>query len=388
VRAAAPAGTRPSSLRARCPTSAAVGGAVDDDRRPLYRAAMVIVSPPPPPHVLARWRDLADREARPLVGGLINQTFVVEGASGRVVVQKLHKVFAGTVNADIDAITAHLAGKGLTTPRIVRADDGALWVEDGADVWRALSFVPGRSVDKVDAPARAGEAGALVGRFHLALADLRHDFAFSRGNVHDTKKHLATLETAVSTHKLHRLYAEVVPVAERLLARARALPDLSTLPMPMRTCHGDLKISNVLFDERGAAVCLVDLDTLAPMLWAHEMGDALRSWCNPAGEDVADATFDLDVFAAAVQGYAKTARAFVTVDEARALVAGVQTICLELSARFLADALNEAYFGWDPRRFPGRGEHNLLRARGQLSLALDVEKKGADAERVVARALG
>lgn len=346
---------------------------------------MVIVSPPPPAHVLARWSALADREARPLVGGLINQTFVVDGARGRVVVQKLHKVFAGAVNADIDAITAHLAAKGMTTPRIVRTDDEALWVEDGADVWRALSFVPGRSVDKVDAPARAAEAGALVGRFHLALADLDHTYAFSRGNVHDTPRHLATLEHAVATHRLHRLYDDVVPIAERILSRARALPDLSTLPK--RNCHGDLKISNVLFDERGAAVCLVDLDTLARMIWPHEMGDALRSWCNPAGEDVPDAGFDLDTFTAAIEGYARTARGFPTADEAGTLVAGLQAICLELSARFLADALNEAYFGWDPRRFPGRGEHNLLRARGQLSLALDVDKKAADAERVVARAL-
>lgn len=344
-------------------------------------------SMPPPPHVLARWTALSGREARPLVGGLINQTFVVDGATGRVVVQKLHKVFAGSVNVDIDAITGHLQRKGLVTPRLVRADDGALWVEDGADVWRVLTYVSGKSVDRVTSPRQAEEGAALVGRFHVALADLDHAYSFSRGNVHDTPRHLGVLEDAVRTHKLHRLYDEVAPVAERLLARARALPDFSSLPK--RHCHGDLKISNLLFDDAGRAVCLVDLDTLALMLWPHEMGDALRSWCNPAGEDVAEARFDLEVFAAAVQGYAKEAKSFVSGDEAGALVAGVATICLELSARFLADALNESYFGWDPRRFPGRGEHNLLRAKGQLSLAEDLTttSKSAEAERIVARAL-
>ena len=51
-----------------------------------------------------------------------------------------------------------------------------------------------------------------------------------------------------------------------------------------------------------------------------------------------------------------------------ALVTGFAQIALELTARFLADALNERYFGWDATRFATRGEHNLLRARGQWAL--------------------
>ena len=31
------------------------------------------------------------------------------------------------------------------------------------------------------------------------------------------------------------------------------------------------------------AVCVVDLDTLAPMSLHHELGDAWRSWCNLGG---------------------------------------------------------------------------------------------------------
>jgi hypothetical protein len=43
-------------------------------------------------------------------------------------------------------------------------------------------------------------------------------------------------------------------------------------------------------------------------------------------------------------------------------------VSLELAAPFAEDALRESYFGWDATRFPGRGEHNLHRARGQWSL--------------------
>ena len=58
----------------------------------------------------------------------------------------------------------------------------------------------------------------------------------------------------------------------------------------------------------------------------------------------------------------------VTDAEWAALVPGAERIALELSCRFALDALDESYFGWNPR-FGGRGEHNLLRARGQAALA-------------------
>jgi hypothetical protein len=101
---------------------------------------------------------------------------------------------------------------------------------------------------------------------------------------------------------------------------------------------------------------------------ALELGDAMRSWCNPAGEDAPSTEVNRAVFQALVEGYASVAREQVTAEERDALVAGFAQISLELTARFLADALNERYFGWNPARFGTRGEHNLVRARGQWAL--------------------
>ena len=74
--------------------------------------------------------------------------------------------------------------------------------------------------------------------------------------------------------------------------------------------------------------------------------------------------------------------------EARALVGGLGTICLELSARFLADALNESYFGFDATRFATRGDHNLVRGRGQLALFASVEAHWGTLEGAARAALG
>ena len=98
-----------------------------------------------------------------------------------------------------------------------------------------------------------------------------------------------------------------------------------------------------------------------------ELGDAWRSWCNRAGEDEPDARLDLELFAASVRGYLAARPLDAATREA--LAGALERIALELASRFARDALQESYFGWSAAVAATRGEHNLLRARGQLSLA-------------------
>lgn len=343
------------------------------------------MSPPVPPDVLSRWRALAGRPCRPFGNGLINDTFLVEGADGKAVLQRLHPVFGGVVNEDIDAVTTHLAARGLATPHLLRTDDRALWAVDADGLpWRAQSFVEGTSLDRVTDPAVASDAAGLLARFHRAVSDLDWSYRHVRPNIHDTPRHLEALRQAVENHPSHRLYEEVVAIAGPMLERARHLRGFNELPL--RHVHGDPKISNVLFDAGGKALCLVDLDTVGLMAWPLELGDALRSWCNPAGEDADGNALDLALFRATVDGYAAVGKDFVTPAEVSRLVDGLATICLELSARFLADALNEKYFGWDSSRHATRGDHNLLRARGQWSLYRSVESRRPQLEAIVQEA--
>ncbi|MDO9015521.1 MAG: phosphotransferase [Deltaproteobacteria bacterium] len=344
----------------------------------------------PPAEVLARYAGFEAAAARPYGRGLINDTFLLEAPSGRCVLQRLHPVFGAAVHHDIEAVTAHLARKGMVTPRLIPTRDGALWVErptpERTEVWRAQTFLPDLvTYDRLARDDHAAAAGALVGRFHSALRDLDHEYRFVRAGVHDTHGHLATLAAAVEASPGHRLYEEVAPLAEMILAAGRSLPDLTGLPR--RHSHGDLKLSNLLFDARREGVCLVDLDTVGRMNLAFELGDALRSWCNPSGEDATDCAISAERVGLAVAGYASAARDLVDPAEAESLVDGLATICVELAARFAADALLERYFGWDPSRHPSRGAHNLVRARGQWSLARSVLADRAGLQARVAAAM-
>ena len=89
------------------------------------------------------------------------------------------------------------------------------------------------------------------------------------------------------------------------------------------------------------------------------------------GED-GRARFDLEIFAASLEGYVDALAVPLRDEERAALLHGVEWICLELAARFAADALNESYFGWDRQRYARAGDHNLARARGQRELAREV----------------
>ena len=340
----------------------------------------------PPKRVLAAF-ELEPESLVRATSGLMNPTWYAQSRHGAaLVLQRVNPVFSAEVNVDIAAVTEHLAGKGLLTPRLVPTTAGALWIEhDG--VWRALTRIDGVCRDALETPAQARAAGCLLAEFHRAVRDLEHRFRNRRLGVHDTPRHLRRLRDALGEHRAHRHFDVIEPLAERVLEAAEALPPLP--PGPDRIVHGDPKISNLLFaHDSDRALCLIDLDTLAHMPVALELGDALRSWCNPATEDAASAQFVRPFFDAAIEGYAEAAQGLLTPEEWRAIPRGALTITVELAARFCADALHESYFGWNRARYDSASAHNQARVHGQLKLAAGIRAELAALEDKTAAAFG
>ena len=328
----------------------------------------------------------------------INLTYIVTGRSqpraAPLVLQRLHPVFGANVHLDIEAVTRHLVARGLTTPRLVPTESGALWTRDESEpvahVWRALTYVDGVTVHSTRDPAWLESAAALLGSFHSALADLPHVFVHERP-LHDTQRHLTNLKAALASPKAAG-DPEARELCERVLRHAETVR-VDFKALPKRLIHGDPKLSNVMFerDGDGRALCMIDLDTVGRGYLAYELGDALRSWCNPGGEDQATASVDPAAFAAVVRGYARSCPADVTEAELASAIDGLETVSVELASRFAADAIQDSYWGWDPQRFGSRREHNLLRAKGQLSLSESLEPNRAalsSALREAACALG
>lgn len=315
--------------------------------------------------------------------GLINRTYRVQATSQeRFVLQRVNPIFPPEINRDIDLVTRRLAEKGLLTPSIVPTRQGALWVELEQSVWRLLTYIEGVSHDALGGAKQAGEAGALLARFHRAVAGLDHDFANRRLGIHDTAQHLRFLEETLAKKTDHPRHQGVAKLGRDILETARSLPELPRLPD--RIVHGDPKINNIVFDSgTDKALCLIDLDTMARMPLPLEFGDAFRSWCNASGEDGRKGEFSTDLFAPAVEGYASEARGWVTAQEWSAIVPATEIILIELASRFCADALNECYFAWDAEHFASHSEHNIVRATSQLAVARSLAGQRQQLEKIV-----
>ncbi|HEY5666122.1 MAG TPA: phosphotransferase [Gammaproteobacteria bacterium] len=334
----------------------------------------------PPPTVIESFSLEPDSIDR-LAVGLINETYAADRTDGSAcILQRVSSIFPPEINDDIEAVTEHLSAKGLPTPQLVATTAGHNRLEAGGDIWRLLTRIEGETVEALGDADAAREAGRVVGAFHQALADFERELRCRRPPVHDISRHIGALRLALAEHARHSAHGAVEELADGIFALAEKLEPLPE--SPLRTVHGDPKISNVIFNA-GRGICLVDLDTIARLPAAIELGDAMRSWCNPAGEDSPDARFVLESFRAALEGYRDTAPRLLTEAEWRAVPNATLGITVELAARFAADALNESYFSWDPDRFGGASEHNLTRASSQLKLARDIAQRLADLHQII-----
>jgi hypothetical protein len=133
----------------------------------------------------------------------------------------------------------------------------------------------------------------------------------------------------------------------------------------------------------GKGTCIVDLDTVKPGLIHYDIGDAVRSGCNPAGEETTDLSevfLDLGLFEALVRGYLTEAKGFLTEKDKHYLFDSIRLITFELGLRFFADYLaGDVYFktNYDVQ--------NLNRARVQFALCESIEAREGKMRRILDR---
>ncbi|MEB3205205.1 MAG: aminoglycoside phosphotransferase family protein [Candidatus Sericytochromatia bacterium] len=321
--------------------------------------------------------------------GNINRTYLVEPeAAPAFLLQSLNtRVFRAPelVSANIRAVLGHL-GQRLASgmpagvsrwelPHVLPTGDGVDHVrgEDGA-WWRAQRFIPGTmTVDLVKDAAVAREVGRGLGAFHALVADLPvGDLADTLPGFHVTPGYLARFDAVVAEAPDGADDPDVrrcLAIVEANRAWAGMLEDaLAAGRLAPRTIHGDPKVNNILLDSRtGEAVAMIDLDTVKPGLLHYDLGDCLRSSCNPAGEEPEDldaVAFDLDLARAVLEGYMAAAGTVLGPDDLELIPGSARLLPFELGLRFLTDHLEgDTYF-----RVGHRGQ-NLRRAMVQFRLA-------------------
>lgn len=301
-----------------------------------------------------------------ITDGSINDTYeITTSENTRFILQRMGTLFSPSVMDNLAAVTPYMRAAEVVVPEGLPTLDGNAHISDAGGCWyRALSYIPGKTIHNGITVVGARSAGKLVGRFHSALVSCDTPLTEAIRHFHDTKHYLARMNDVAAQNTDQKKRETLMPLVNEINRRNGLLQtDVSVLPQ--RIIHADLKISNVRFDESGEeAIALIDMDTIMYGSVVTEMGDALRSWCGTAGEDSKEQVFDEAICRAALEGYMKTATA-ITQEEIEAIPDGIGLLTLELASRFVADAFEESYFA-PSSRYESLYIQNKTRAENQL----------------------
>lgn len=326
----------------------------------------------------------------PFGSGHINDTYRVVCPDGAYILQRIN----GFVFHHPDAImenmlgvtrflAAKLAAQGGDPARgtltVLKTADGAdYYVDSSGQYWRATLHIPDTTAfETADSDEMLMKSGAAFGAFQRMLADYPADTLHETiPHFHDTPARYRQLAEAAlrdEAGRLREVTAELRFVNDRKADCAVLMDLLEKDRLPLRATHNDTKMSNILFDSRtGAAVCVIDLDTVMPGSLLYDFGDAIRVGCSTAEEDEKDLSkvnFDRENFVAFTRGFMRGLGDNLTVNEEKLLPTGAILMTFECGMRFLTDYLEgDVYF---KTAYP---EHNLVRCRTQFKLVEEMEK--------------
>lgn len=312
--------------------------------------------------------------------GNINTTYLVTTSRQPFVLQRINRqVFPKPIDVveNFAVVARHLEEKQclLKMPyhfaHLLPTTSGNAWFEDDAgEIWRAQSYLTGRSLSTIRQTGQANEIGRALGCFHVLISDLAveqlHD---PLPGFHILPGYLAQFDSLASSFQgpgsadldqcftIVDHYRQMTPLLQLACEQGH---------LHCRVIHGDPKVDNFLFDTGlKRAISLIDLDTIGPGLLHYDLGDCLRSCCNRGGEsgDPQRIDFDMDSCRAFLAGYKQEMGHSLSRHDREYLYDAVLLICFELGLRFLTDHLRgDTYF--TVRR---TGE-NLQRALVQFAL--------------------
>jgi Ser/Thr protein kinase RdoA (MazF antagonist) len=329
----------------------------------------------------------------PYGNGHINKTYLVV-ADERYILQRLNpEVFLHSKETmgNLIAVTTYLSEaikheqkRGHVVKQeplsLVKTLKGELsYADDKGAYWRAFHLrEDSETFEEPLTIADLSSSGEAFGEFLYLLRDYPSETLYETiPHFHDTPARYAHFLDAVKANpkKRNAECAKEIAYLERFASFYPTLVNaLARSEIPYRVTHNDTKFNNLLFDAPShEVVSVLDLDTVMKGTPLYDYGDACRSSCNEAEEnerDLRKVSFSLAKFRAFSQGYLAGSHEILNARERDLLAPSVFLLTLELALRFLEDYLRgDIYFAIQEK------DDNLVRARGQITLAQDIEKK-------------
>lgn len=314
---------------------------------------------------------------QPFGTGLINHTWKITCDENNFILQRINQdVFKqpAEIAHNLKLLSLYLKAKhpGYTFVVPSATNNGEELVYHPQDgYFRLLPFVDGSYThDVVTTPAMAYEAAHQFGRFTKLLCGF--DASQLRSTIpdfHNLSLRYQQFEEALRNGNKQRINdaKESILFIQQNKAIVEVYEAIKVKPeFKKRVTHHDTKISNVLFNEKGEGICVIDLDTVMPGYFISDVGDMMRTYLSPVSEEEKDLS-KIEIrkafFEAIREGYLSEMKSELSeVEKEHFFYAGKFMIFMQ-AIRFLTDHFNEdIYYG---AQYEG---HNLLRAQNQIML--------------------
>jgi Ser/Thr protein kinase RdoA (MazF antagonist) len=337
-----------------------------------------------------------DLEVRAFGSGLINHTWLITHSGKKYILQKINKhVFNeprcidNNIRLLAEYLTIYYPGYLFTKP-IYTKDHKGLAEPDDHSSYRLFSFVEGsHSYTVVEEKELAYEAAKQFGKFTRLLAgfDITH-LKITLPDFHNLSLRYEQFERSLTVASAER-FTKAGTYIDALHAYKPIADTYENILMnpsfKKRVTHHDTKISNVLFDSHNKGLCVIDLDTVMPGYFISDIGDMMRTYLSPAGEEETDfSKIDIreDYFEAIVNGYLSEMQDELTETEKDYFIYAGKFMIYMQALRFMADYLNnDIYYGAKYE------EHNLNRAINQITLLNKLAEKELKLKEIVSCSL-
>ncbi|MBQ4831647.1 aminoglycoside phosphotransferase family protein [Pseudoalteromonas sp. MMG010] len=339
--------------------------------------------------ILAKQFGLSDAlqaSISPIGNGHINSTLLLKTPKHALVLQQLNnQVFPSLTSLVKNArlIEQHLSAKkaignyNLNIIRHIISCDENYLVEHNGGTWRALGLIEHTySEDVVNNAEQAYTAANAFGQFAAALADFdAQQLHAVIPDFHNLAMRAQQFKNVVNSNAFNRV-AQCQAEIDFCFEQFNLITELEAIEasLPVRVCHNDTKINNMLFcNHTDNASAVIDLDTCMSGYWLYDFGDMVRTFCSPEQEDSLNLTkvkIREDIFLALAKGYLAPLKGIITPQEKHSFWVGTKVMTFMIGLRFLTDYLDgDSYFSVKHK------QHNLQRAQNQFALYRDILAK-------------
>ena len=311
--------------------------------------------------------------------GLINTNYLVVCSQNKYVFQQINTTIFKNVSAimeNIEVINNHLKCNHykLELLTIINTNKGEhLFFDANQKPWRCFKYIEHKhfTFNELNSNVMA-EYGKAVGHFHACLTDFdTYKITNTIADFHNTKKYYQDLKKTMrntATKQVEKVKESVVFIRKFEDRFQQINRWIQKGKLPLRVCHNDTKIDNILFDTKGKNVkSIIDFDTIMSNSIIYDFGDAIRTSCNTSNENnkqISNVNFNFEFFKAFSKGYLKETQSFIRKEEINLLSFSGILLALEQAIRFFTDYLNGSiYYKTD---YPNQ---NLDRGLNQIALA-------------------